>query len=415
MADINIVDPVEFSNLINGLPPLEFYQQAPFPSEQSFDRLRQLIHAYLTPYAKTAPRITQKFIFSICTVLLFDTQSGILLDKILPSVLRCMKSWRLLSADEKNLDAAVDRLALDLAGLVNCRTSIEPDNNNKGPRRLRIRWIGADSELVDIRGLQFSEGESASTGSVVDVQYDETAVCPDISRHEMAAFRSGCCCCRKPRTSVSIRRPSCASTFNGYIQTKERPDPISSFESLASITPKSNPRPSSKAVDENVPPESSNSKKPYRRVIAKQSSTPGIRPRTNRNATPENYAVTAVPPAPRFAQSRVAHRTIIGPQTLPSDSNLRTQLVSRSSYSHASNPESKMHLAASTYTKCPSISSSSANHNSQTSSPHYLPMLSSARTPKPPFGMESSSGLQSSTRLVVPASSRVLRPRKGQV
>jgi hypothetical protein len=123
--------------LINVLLPLDLYKQTPFPSKQSFDRLHQLIHAHFLPRSVTTPPpITQEFLFSICNILWNDTQSQIPREKMLPSVLRRIKLWRLLPADEKNLDDTVERLALDLAGLVNCRASVEADTSRDSLKQL---------------------------------------------------------------------------------------------------------------------------------------------------------------------------------------------------------------------------------------------------------------------------------------
>ena len=189
---------VDLSALINVLLPLDFYRQALFPSEQSFDRLRQLIRGHFTRSAMATTPITQEFLFSICDILLQDIPFAIPLDKIFLAVLRCMKTWRLLPTDEKNLDIAVDRLASNLAGLVNCRASAEQATNGNGLRLLRVRWIGADSEDVDVRCLDLFKGEITPKSPGVGIGNDfgaqsgplssPTHFCSNFPLHETAAF-----------------------------------------------------------------------------------------------------------------------------------------------------------------------------------------------------------------------------------
>jgi len=206
-------EPVDFNALINVLLPLDLYKQTPFSSEQSFDRLRRLIHVHFLPRSAIPPRITQEFLFSICNILWSYTQSGLPPEKILPSVLKRLKLWRLLPTDEKNLDNTMERLASDLAGLVNCRVPVEDDTGRNSLRRLQVKWIGSDSECADIRlSNDGNSTESPAVGLVSDPAAQSGSpsssahVCSNIRLYEPAAFRNGCCCCRQPRTSISMGR-----------------------------------------------------------------------------------------------------------------------------------------------------------------------------------------------------------------
>lgn len=219
MDDTN--PPVDANSLVNVILPLDLFGTALFPSEEIFDLLYQHLRAHFASSATSTtctsniPQLTQKFLFSICTILQYDATSKLSSTRYLPSVLNRLNSWRLLSTTEKLLDKTVQDLALGLAGIVDRRVSVD---NQKCHRRLRIRWIGADSELYmcyqdqdQDQDQDLPPSESKSTlqtftegrkGGKNPTPSSLSHLCPDTSAHDTARFRNGCCCCRQPRNSI---------------------------------------------------------------------------------------------------------------------------------------------------------------------------------------------------------------------
>jgi hypothetical protein len=404
MDDID--ESVDFNALVNVLLPLDLYRQAPFPGEQSFDRLRQLIFAHFPRSAITSPRITPGFLFSICNILLHDTQPGIPLEKIFPAVLRCMKPWRLLLAELKALDDTVETLALNLARLVNCRGSVEQDTDNKHQKRLRVRWIGADSEYTDVRDLYFSNGKNTAE-SPVGVE-DEIAkpsrrlsniahVCSNAPLHETAAFRSGCCCCRKPRSSISTHHVSISSVRTKITEPLHRIGP-----SLPTVS-KDTLKPSSKVVDENIPPASSGGK-PSRHLF--KSST--LRRTT--------LTDSAIPPTPGLPWSQPAQSLYSSGSNYVSPPRTSVPNIKRAPFQSSSSANLSIQPSGSVI----SVSSTSARVSKNTiASSSSRTSVFAAKMPigtskHKPIDVQKMVAASKRQKIVVPASSRVLRPRKGQ-
>ena len=181
---------VDLDSVINIILPLELYDLPSFPAEDSFTRLRDLLLSHFT--AKNHV-ITPAFLFSISEILSFHFQ--FCHKNILPLVLRCLRTWRILSPEEKT-QHALEGLALDLAAPVNARSCpIEPRTI---PPRLRIRWIGVESQSESMPATPLP-------GRVLMQQTDRgpsisvSPTCPNVPFHEMASYRSGCCACRRPR------------------------------------------------------------------------------------------------------------------------------------------------------------------------------------------------------------------------
>ena len=69
---------IDINSLINVILPLDLIKYDPFPSEISFDRLRHLIHDYLSncnPSNNDNLIISPAFLFLMCTTLWNDTHT----------------------------------------------------------------------------------------------------------------------------------------------------------------------------------------------------------------------------------------------------------------------------------------------------------------------------------------------------
>ncbi|KAJ7445047.1 hypothetical protein FB451DRAFT_1568189 [Mycena latifolia] len=209
-------------------------QLHPFPSENTFDALLQIIQRYLGLKA-AAPRgifshiqLSTNFILSLSTSLALTSTFPV--EQILPAILFRLRKWRVLP-DEERLSSAVLRvLASDLAALSN---SLDPTPS----RMMQIVWIGYP-RAVDLNPPTIRR---APTTAVRIRSPSE----PVPSHHEMAAFRSGCSACRMPRDPLAkhYHHPSCTNHTSS--DTENIPPAVSNNPHPPTTAPPVHPKPNS--------------------------------------------------------------------------------------------------------------------------------------------------------------------------
>ncbi|KZP05003.1 hypothetical protein FIBSPDRAFT_930671 [Athelia psychrophila] len=276
--------------VVNVILPLDLYVHTPFPSETSFDALRSILYEHSNELT-TGPKITRDLLIRISNLLSqLQEEPEVPIAKFLPAVLRCLRTWRLLPSEEKGGKEALEALAQNLAGLVNCPSSTE--DNNVDRRRMRIKWIcsqdgGEDggahaghtthpsvdathkpAEFPAIRGgLSERATHSRATPSLSSTSTSTSTACKSI----ISEYRSGCLCCRKPRKSMfgpsmpvlpSVSAPgrtprsiSLGSLPSHAVYENTEDLPACNVTNIPVSGPRSinHPR-KSKSVDENAPP-----------------------------------------------------------------------------------------------------------------------------------------------------------------
>lgn len=219
-------DPSNLSSLMN--VSLDSYEciQPPFPSEESFNHIFDLIRAHFLnkrPSTSTSvtPELSKDLVLSLSRALASICHFPV--EKILPRIIRRLRAWRVLPREEKHSTQAFMILAVDLAGLADFLE--RPCSDLDDPRRLRIRWIGFHP--LDATIDTHTKSSSELTPSYLKV--DSAMPSPlsvlliprisNITQPDSAAYRSGCCACRQPRHSAVLgtsstqpHHPSCPSS-----------------------------------------------------------------------------------------------------------------------------------------------------------------------------------------------------------
>lgn len=190
------IDPRDLNSLVNVILPLELLNQEGFPSELSFDRMHDLIRTHVA----TSSTITPEFLFALSTTLSTEAPSETPTSVILPRILNRLTSWRLLESAEKRRTDVVEKLALDLAGLVNGRPSVY-DGLNADSKRLRIRWMGKTHDHIESIHQQPVMGDSLDNPPINTAQPSAQAsrTRENFCSNANSSFRNGCSCCRQPR------------------------------------------------------------------------------------------------------------------------------------------------------------------------------------------------------------------------
>lgn len=392
---------VDLSALINVILPLELYKQESFPSEQSYKHLRQLVHAH---FSSSPTNINPRLLFSICTTLRNEAQFSISSERLLPSVLRCLRNWRLLDPPERHSDEAICALSARLAGLVNCQTLAGPVPEHRGGNWLSIRWIGVDSEYWDAQTLPIDPSNSEQDFSP---ERRQTTPRPRTERRkrrsssaslhpsivEMAALRSGCRCCRNPRHSHSKSLPNTIHASGQDVphvsnDTHVHPGALRGSPPTSNRPAKHFSRSKSKEVDENVPPlpirTASSTEIKSRRIASKSQPTSAPKPRT-----------TIKPALPAVMETGPSTKTHISSHNTASQSTLHTKSRSLSSLSHVSSisrPHAQTFRPATTASRPPfgssNFASKKATHPSPASNPRpqAQAVKSAVTIARAPFG-----------------------------
>jgi hypothetical protein len=268
----------EGSDLTGILLPIWSDDDQPhFPGEHSFDRILAILHTHLklespSPSSSgrpTEPEISRELIFAVYHVLTQDARvapSTLVAYSVLPAVLRCFKqSWRLLPPEERS----VDFLALQLASLVNCApSSFAADSPRRAGRPLlRIKWIGrddgTDSDLLPTVRACYESDQAGDAASVLPIAKPTSVAHPPTNspacQHvHSAAYRNGCCACRRPRILEGSISVSVLNAFNtadaDHTKLPMEPKLVDKHSPLLLRSEKEALEPPLDTLDQNVPP-----------------------------------------------------------------------------------------------------------------------------------------------------------------